>query len=312
MKQIKWFLTGMVTMLLIMALAGTAVATTADIAKTLQYRDIKVSLDGNVLDLKDAAGNHVEPFMFDGTNYLPVRALAEALGLNVSWDAAANTIVLSTGKAVAYYADCPNVPDFGVYAGIPCAKEMTKDSAKFYIYKTSDIASASTDAGRLFSDYFEFLGKAGFLPYDLDDGTSNICFVGTFSDKPVVVIMGPLGVDEFAVLVSKTTDPKPTPTPEGTITTGQKNAVARAKQYLSVMSFSRSGLIGQLKYEGYSEEEATYGADNCGADWNEQAAKKAQEYINLMSFSRQGLIDQLKYEGFTQSQAEYGVSKVGY
>lgn len=98
MKQVKWFFTGMVTMLLIVILTGTAVATTANVTKTLVYRDIKVSLDGNVLDLKDAAGNHVEPFMFDGTNYLPVRALSEALGLNVSWDAAANTIVLSSKK----------------------------------------------------------------------------------------------------------------------------------------------------------------------------------------------------------------------
>lgn len=78
------------------------------------------------------------------------------------------------------------------------------------------------------------------------------------------------------------------------------------------MAFSRSGLIDQLKYEGYTTEEATYGADNCGADWNEQAAKKAQQYMDIMSFSRQGLIDQLKYDGFTQSQAEYGVSEAGY
>ena len=71
-------------------------------------------------------------------------------------------------------------------------------------------------------------------------------------------------------------------------------------------------MIDQLKYEGFTEEEATYGADNCGADWNEQAAKKAQQYLELTSFSRSGLIDQLKYEGFTSDQAAYGVTAVGY
>ncbi len=100
--------------------------------------------------------------------------------------------------------------------------------------------------------------------------------------------------------------------PAETTTTGQRNALSKAKQYLSIMPFSHSGLISQLKYEGYTTEEATYGADNCGADWNEQAAKKAQQYMDIMDYSRQGLIDQLKYEGFTQSQAEYGVSAVGY
>lgn len=95
-------------------------------------------------------------------------------------------------------------------------------------------------------------------------------------------------------------------------TTGQKNALSTALQYLSVLSFSRSGLIDQLEYEGFTNEEAVYAVDNCGADWNEQASKCAKYYLELMPFSRQELVDQLLYEGFTQSQAEYGVSQNGY
>lgn len=101
-------------------------------------------------------------------------------------------------------------------------------------------------------------------------------------------------------------------TPQDTTTLGQKNALQKAREYLSVMSFSQSGLIKQLEYEGFSNEEATYAVNNCIVDWNEQAAKKAKEYIDTMSFSRNGLIDQLKYEGFSQEQAEYGVSAIGY
>lgn len=93
---------------------------------------------------------------------------------------------------------------------------------------------------------------------------------------------------------------------------GQKNAVRKALSYLDYSAFSYSGLINQLEYEGFSTEDATYGADNCGADWNEQAARKAQDYLDYSSFSRDGLIDQLKYEGFTAEQAEYGVTAVGY
>lgn len=40
------------------------------------------------------------------------------------------------------------------------------------------------------------------------------------------------------------------------------------------MPFSYTGLIEQLEYEQYSHDDAVYAADNCGADWNEQAAKK--------------------------------------
>ena len=93
---------------------------------------------------------------------------------------------------------------------------------------------------------------------------------------------------------------------------GQRNAAEKAKQYLEYAAFSYTGLIQQLQYEGYSVNEATYGADNCGADWNVQAAAKAQQYLEYTSFSRSGLVVQLEYEGFTSSQAEYGASAVGY
>lgn len=96
------------------------------------------------------------------------------------------------------------------------------------------------------------------------------------------------------------------------MTMGQKNALASAKNYLDFAAFSHSGLIEQLEYEGYSTEDATFAADNCGADWNEQAARAAKSYLDYSSFSRQGLIDQLLFEGYTQEQAEYGVTAVGY
>ena len=95
-------------------------------------------------------------------------------------------------------------------------------------------------------------------------------------------------------------------------TMGQKNALSSAKNYLKFMAFSYAGLIEQLEYEGYSAEDATWAADNCEADWSEQAAKSAENYLNFMSFSRDGLIEQLEYEGFTPEEAEYGVTAVGY
>jgi len=94
-------------------------------------------------------------------------------------------------------------------------------------------------------------------------------------------------------------------------TASQANARESAASYLSFMAFSRSGLIDQLEYEGYSTADATYGVDAQNADWNQQAALKAEEYLDFMSFTRSELIDQLLYEGFTQSEATYGVNQVG-
>ena len=92
---------------------------------------------------------------------------------------------------------------------------------------------------------------------------------------------------------------------------GNQNAVERAKQYLRTTSFSHDGLVKQLEYEGFSHEDATYGADACGADWMEQAVLKAKQYLQTTAFSESGLVDQLVYEGFTQDEAEHGVSLCG-
>ena len=77
----------------------------------------------------------------------------------------------------------------------------------------------------------------------------------------------------------------------GSSTTGERNAVEQARNYLEVMAFSYDGLVDQLEFEGYTHSEAVYGVDHCGADWYEQAAIKAADYLDLMSFSRDQLID---------------------
>lgn len=94
-----------------------------------------------------------------------------------------------------------------------------------------------------------------------------------------------------------------------TMTSSQKNAVKKAESYLKYSAFSYTGLIEQLEYEGYSNDDATYAALNCGADWKEQAVKKAEEYLKYSAFSKSGLIEQLEYEGFTHEQAVYGADQ---
>jgi hypothetical protein len=94
-------------------------------------------------------------------------------------------------------------------------------------------------------------------------------------------------------------------------TASQRNARLKAGDYLDFTSFSRSGLIQQLEFEGFTPDDAAYGVDALNVDWNDQAAKKAAEYLDFTSFSHSGLVDQLVFEGFTRAQAEYGVSTTG-
>lgn len=98
---------------------------------------------------------------------------------------------------------------------------------------------------------------------------------------------------------------------EGGWTINQKNVMKCAKDYLKYSAFSYTGLIEQLEYEQFSHEDAVWAADNCNADWNEQALLSAKSYLNYSAFSYTGLIDQLEYEGFTAEQAAYGADNCG-
>jgi len=76
-----------------LVLAGTLLCGTAFAANTVRtqmieanYMGICVVIDGLEIEPKDATGHAVEPFTSNGTTYLPVRAVAAALGKDVEWD----------------------------------------------------------------------------------------------------------------------------------------------------------------------------------------------------------------------------------
>jgi hypothetical protein len=110
--------------------------------------------------------------------------------------------------------------------------------------------------------------------------------------------------------------PEATPKPKPAMTSGQRNALQSAHDYIDLDGFSKAGLIQQLSSsagEGYSKADATYAANHVGADWNQEAVESAQGYLDMDSFSRSGLIEQLSSsagEKFTPAQARYAVNKV--
>lgn len=75
--------------------SGTVLATNGSRMAELLYSNIKILLDGNEIVPKDANGNTIEPFIIEGTTYLPVRGIASSLGLNVEWDGATQTVKLN-------------------------------------------------------------------------------------------------------------------------------------------------------------------------------------------------------------------------
>lgn len=83
-KRIPTFIAGMLTTALIGSLGVGALAATGQL--TLTVDPINIQVNGATFAPKDAKGNSVPVFALNGTTYAPLRALAEAYGLDVWYD----------------------------------------------------------------------------------------------------------------------------------------------------------------------------------------------------------------------------------
>lgn len=73
----------------------------------ITYRAIRIVLNGEEIIPCDGSGKTVEPFIMNsnGTTYLPLRAIGQALGLFVGWNPSASTVELNSGGVVKTGSD---------------------------------------------------------------------------------------------------------------------------------------------------------------------------------------------------------------
>lgn len=65
------------------------------------FTGVSIFVDGRELRPADAKGNDVEAFIYEGTTYVPLRAVGEALGAEVSWNKDTKTVYLNSEKTGA-------------------------------------------------------------------------------------------------------------------------------------------------------------------------------------------------------------------
>lgn len=77
-----------------MLTSGAGLAANGTTLYNVVTSGIKIIVDGKKINPTDANGNSVEPMIYNGTTYLPVRAVANALGKSVYWDGPNYTVYL--------------------------------------------------------------------------------------------------------------------------------------------------------------------------------------------------------------------------
>ncbi len=93
--------------LALVMICGLTISASAATAQNITARlspDVTVQYNGQAQNMADAKGNPVYPVSYQGTTYLPIRAVSNMLGIAVDWDQATKTVLLSDTDNPADYA----------------------------------------------------------------------------------------------------------------------------------------------------------------------------------------------------------------
>ena len=164
--------------------AGTAdlSARAQDITLTVRP-EYTVVIDGVTRTFHDAKGRVVEPVEYQGSVYLPVRAIGELMGKTVGWSEATQTVTLSGGSTVTDYDTAnPTTPtQQGTASGAITAERARQIALEHAGLSASGVQFLRTqtdrDDARLVYEV-EFVTKNGNVwkeyDYEIDANTGRI------------------------------------------------------------------------------------------------------------------------------------------
>lgn len=90
-NKAMYFLSGVLTTLLLVSMITPALA--AGLSKRIEvFTGASVYVDDVKLDPKDANGNPVDVFIYNGTTYLPIRAISNSLDIPIQWEGSTKSV----------------------------------------------------------------------------------------------------------------------------------------------------------------------------------------------------------------------------
>lgn len=321
MKKRSSFAAGMLTMALLFGLVGTAYAAYQKQA-TLNYQDIKITLNGELVTPKDGAGNVVEPFTIDGTTYLPVRAIANAMGLEVNWNGATNTVEIAapeSDKKNYEIHDCyrdfsvPSLENVVGYEALIDMYLLEEGDSVLYTYELKNFHVA--EGVNFAEEYFVLLKQYGFGRQKSEDG--KVYFKNKLTGITVALYMPDdyhfcvlvMNVPEVQKPVETPTPapirnpvPRPTQTPEPEPTDNREERYKAYREEYDSVKEDYNAKITNLENEKRNYKESKFrefvqrGLDTyrAGIDSQKLADREYDSKILDLKTEMQEALDQLK------------------
>lgn len=107
------------------AVTVTVEAANFGVDRTIDVTEgVSVYMDGNKLEMKNEEGEDVEAFVYDGTTYLPARAISEANGNSITWNGETGRVDITSMKE-----ENKNNPNLA---------NVAAEEDKYYIFELSD------------------------------------------------------------------------------------------------------------------------------------------------------------------------------
>lgn len=181
-KILKGYLSG------VMSAALLAGCITAFAANTTTLYDViadgvRIVVDGRRINPTDANGNTVEPIIYNGTTYLPVRAVANAFGKAVSWDGRNYTVYLGNMQGELEY---------------PTEELNTDDNIGDYFWK------ASRDLKDNYGNYYSRAIECDWNNHDYDATFEKICNMKFSKVKGTIYVENGSTLDDDIQIIIKT------------------------------------------------------------------------------------------------------------
>ena len=161
-KTVKGYLLGFVSAAILVS--GGVYAKSRMETIEVMYNNIKVYKDNVLCELKDANGTVVEPFIYNGTTYMPVRGTANLADMEVTWDGNTQSVYLwdnLVAEGTSFIEVCPP------YDRGSCDTYLASNGKSFSM------------AGEKYSDGVTLYGRSSFALFNLNSKYSAIeCTIG--------------------------------------------------------------------------------------------------------------------------------------